>query len=92
MDAAELKGKFRKYQGGMYEPLHSTVGVGKETLSHAMVLTGYGTSSKGCDYWILKNSWGTKWGNKGYLYLLKDTDNPNGTFGMYKQACYPTLN
>lgn len=35
--------------------------------NHAIVVTGY--NEKG---WIIKNSWGEKWGDKGYFYLPRD--------------------
>ena len=31
------------------------------TLVHAVALTGWGP-----DYWIIKNSWGTEWGENGF--------------------------
>jgi hypothetical protein len=33
-----------------------------------VAVVGYGKSG-GKEYWLLKNSWGTKWGDKGFLKL-----------------------
>jgi hypothetical protein len=41
--------------------------------SSAMLLVGYNSNSTG-DYWIIRNSWGTNWGDNGHLYL-KISDN-----------------
>lgn len=39
---------------------------------HAMVIVGYDKSNEKKPYFIVKNSWGAKYGQKGYLYLSYD--------------------
>jgi len=36
-------------------------------VDHAIQLTGYSPSQGG--YWIVRNSWGADWGEKGFIYL-----------------------
>jgi hypothetical protein len=57
---------FQAYKKGIF----SCPAIGKITGGHAMVVVGYG-SEKGKDYWLIKNSFGRKWGDKGYLKLLR---------------------
>jgi len=36
--------------------------------NHAMIISGYGNDN-GVNYWIIRNSWGTRWGASGYYKL-----------------------
>ncbi|XP_063146992.1 procathepsin L-like [Candoia aspera] len=59
-------------------------------VNHAMLAVGYNTTQEGgtaTNYWILKNSWSEKWGEQGYMRLVKGVDNH---CGVANQACYPT--
>lgn len=60
-------------------------------VDHAVSLVGYGTEN-GKDYWIMRNSWGTDWGEKGYMKMEKNVDKSGrGTCGVRMDASYPVL-
>lgn len=55
------------YTNGTY---HSTdCANGASDVNHAVLAVGYGTDESGMDYWIVKNSWDTTWGNKGFFNI-----------------------
>ncbi|XP_028646959.2 procathepsin L-like [Erpetoichthys calabaricus] len=74
---------FHYYKKGIYyEPLCSS-----RKINHAVLLVGY-DQMKGFDYWLVKNSWGTRWGNKGYIKMAR---NRNNNCGISCWASYPTM-
>lgn len=47
--------------------------------SHVVLLVGYGHDAElKKDYWIIRNSWNTFWGEDGYLRLLRDSPSTCG--------------
>merc|ERR1712176_821154 len=63
-----------------------TKGCGQQ-LDHGVLAVGYGTEN-GTDYFLVKNSWGTSWGEKGYIKLYRDGDGV-GTCGIQLDPTRP---
>jgi len=59
-------------------------------LDHAVVAVGYGTEN-GVDFWIIRNSWGAGWGEKGYLRILREKEEGPGVCGINMDNTYPTF-
>ncbi|CAH1227257.1 CTSV [Branchiostoma lanceolatum] len=74
---------FQLYHSGVYEePNCSTT-----MLDLSALVVGYGTSG-GKPYWLVKNSFGTSWGDHGYIMISR---NNNNMCGIASQASYPLL-
>jgi len=58
-------------------------------LDHGVLAVGYG-SANSTDYWIIKNSWGTSWGESGYMRMIKQSGSGPGMCGVANTASYPT--
>ncbi|XP_073495663.1 cathepsin K-like isoform X2 [Phyllobates terribilis] len=56
-------------------------------INHAVLVVGYGVQKK-AKYWIVKNSWGDTWGDKGYILMAKDRNNACGIANL---ASYPLM-
>jgi hypothetical protein len=64
---------FQLYRSGVYnDQACSTM-----SPTQAVLVVGYG-SVQGIDYWIVKNSWGTGWGEQGYIRLARNSGNRCG--------------
>jgi cathepsin L len=71
------------YGGGIFDGCSSS---GDSTLDHGVQLVGYTKEA-----WIVRNSWGPNWGEKGYIRISRASDSK--TFKDTKPsdgvACYP---
>jgi C1A family cysteine protease len=64
---------FSFYSSGVYyEP---TCGNTNDDLDHAVLAVGFGTDPVGGDYWIIKNSWSTHYGDQGYVKMSRKENN-----------------
>ena len=68
---------FQFYRTGVYnEP---QCGNRNRDLDHAVLAVGYSTDEEtGQDYWLVKNSWGTYWGDQGYIKMRRNNNNACG--------------
>lgn len=74
---------FNSYSSGILNNA-SKCGTG---LDHAVMIAGWGTQN-GTDFWLVKNSWGTSWGESGYIRF--EITSGAGMCGCQKQPLYPT--
>ena len=81
MDAAMQD--FQFYHKGVY----SNYGCSAVALDHGVLAIGYGKLN-GVPYWLVKNSWGDKWGIKGFFMIARFVGN---MCGIATDPSYPTM-
>ena len=61
------------------------------SLDHGVLTVGYGEEN-GQKYWLVKNSWGTSWGDKGYVKIGRsESTNDAGICGIAMDPSFPTV-
>lgn len=72
------------YSRGIYYDHHCD----SSNMNHAVLVVGYGTDEHERDYYIVKNSWGTSWGDGGYFRIAR---NHHNHCGIANYAYYPLI-
>ena len=82
------------YKKGIYAPNSTQCSSDPLDQDHGVAVVGYGSSvmcnnisCQNMDYWIIRNSWGESWGEKGYLRLQRGQN----SCGVANSAIYPVL-
>jgi len=65
---------WQHYTGGIFNNCGTS-------LDHGVIAVGYTAT-----YWYVRNSWGTGWGQSGYIQL-----GPGNTCGILSSASYPQV-
>lgn len=65
------------YRGGIWME-----GRDKKEMNHDVEIVGWGTSKEGQDYWTIRNSWGTFWGEEGFFKIPRGVNHM-----MIEAAC-----
>jgi C1A family cysteine protease len=62
-------------------------------LDHGVLIVGYGTEPETqIDYWLVKNSWSSSWGDEGYVKIERsDSTNDIGICGIAAQPSFPIV-
>jgi len=74
---------FQFYKSGVFDDQECGT-----TMNHAVAVVGYGNDD-GKDFFILRNSWGTSWGEEGYMRIAPGDETTGGTCGFLQDLAHP---
>lgn len=97
-------GNWQWYETGIFQNTNSTGGDNEWSIDHAVQLVGYGfDKGYAMNYWVVRNSWSTLWGEEGYIRLYRAADGQQeqcspisygpvcGTSGVLSDLAYPIV-
>lgn len=71
------------YQYGVYSNAKCS-----KVPEHAVILVGYGVDAKFGPYWLVKNSWGTSYGENGYVRMARGRKGQINLCGIANMVWY----
>jgi len=77
------RSSFQFYKSGVYYESSCS----SSQLDHGVLAVGFGTDG-GSAYWLVKNSWGSSWGDNGFIMMSR---NRNNNCGIATAASYPIV-
>lgn len=80
---------FMNYKSGIYNDYNKCKAIWSK-LDHEVAVIGYGADDQGNKYWIVKNSWGMSWGERGYIRFARK-DSGKGICGIALDVNYPQV-
>ena len=85
----------KNYKSGIITDANGECGCSKTfTSNHAVTIVGFGVDglARGCKkYWLVKNSWGSDWGEDGFMRVCReDNELSLGTCSIRHEAILPT--
>lgn len=87
--AVDTNGNYGNYSNGVFSSCGST------NVNHMVVLDGWtddsSYSSNGGGYWHMRNSWGTNWGEDGYMRIVYKDRRGNNCNGTGNVAAYAII-
>ena len=79
-------GPWQLYHSGILDDTYRSCDPMK--LNHAVFAVGYGSDEHGVDYYIVKNTWSTRWGEDGYIRIKRGTRTNGGVCGIALLPAY----